>query len=125
MAIQFFICTKCKKIVEVLQSSSCQTLCCGQEMKELKANTSDGAQEKHVPVVEINGDAVHVKVGSVAHPMEADHWIQWIALETSRGAQKVNLAPQEKPEADFLLNGAKPLVAYEYCNKHGLWKAES
>jgi len=92
---------------------------------ELKANTSDGATEKHVPVIEKDGDKITVKVGSAIHPMEEDHYIQWITLETDKGIQRKNLNPGQKPEASFTLSDEKLLAAYEYCNKHGLWKAEA
>ena len=120
--MKFYKCMKCGQILEALVSKCDGLTCCGQDMKELKANTSDGALEKHVPVVKIDGDKVSVCVGSVEHPMEADHWIQFIEVETKSGALRKNLNPGEKPCAEFLLNGDEFLAAYEYCNKHGLWK---
>lgn len=91
---------------------------------ELVANTTDGAYEKHVPVIEHNGDSVVVKVGSVAHPMMDVHYIEWIVLETATGYQKKELKPGEKPEASFAVN--EPVVsAFEYCNLHGLWRAKA
>ena len=84
------------------------------------ANTTDGAYEKHVPVIEHTGDHVTVKVGSVEHPMIEAHYIEWIVLETATGYQKHDLKPGEKPEAHFAVT--EPVVAaYEYCNLHGLW----
>ena len=91
--------------------------------EELTANTTDGAYEKHVPVIEQNGDTVTVKVGSVEHPMLDVHYIGWILLETEQGFQIHYLKPGMKPEASFRVN-EKVLAAYEYCNLHGLWKAE-
>ena len=123
--VQFFKCLKCGKIIEIVNKGCPVVVCCGDEMKELKANTTDGAMEKHVPVIEQNGNAVTVTVGSVAHPMEADHWIQWIEIETDKGVQRKNLNPGEAPQATFILSGEKLLAVYEYCNKHGLWKAEA
>ncbi len=83
-------------------------------------NTTDGAHEKHVPVIEQHGDFVTVKVGSVEHPMLDVHYIEWIVLETATGYQKHDLKPGEKPEAHFAVT--EPVVAaYEYCNLHGLW----
>ena len=91
---------------------------------ELIPNTQDAAQEKHVPVIEQHGDHVTVKVGSVEHPMLEAHYIQWILLETATGYQKKDLIPNDKPEADFAVT--EPVkAAYEYCNLHGLWKAEA
>lgn len=93
---------------------------------ELVANTVDAAQEKHVPVIEIAGDTVTVKVGSVEHPMLDAHWIEWICLVTEGGMQMKWLKPGMKPEATFILTpGDKALAAFEYCNLHGLWKAET
>ena len=92
--------------------------------EELTANTTDGAYEKHVPVFEQIGNQVNVTVGSVEHPMLDVHYIEWIALETKKGAQFKKLAPGEAPKASFLLTEDDELVAvYEYCNLHGLWKA--
>ncbi|MBQ9306328.1 MAG: desulfoferrodoxin [Clostridia bacterium] len=94
------------------------------EGQELIPNTSDGAGEKHVPVVEREGTKVHVKVGAVAHPMLEAHFINFIALETDKGFQLKELAPGDEPEADFSLAEAENILAvYEYCNLHGLWKA--
>ncbi len=122
---QFFKCKKCGKIVEIVNKGCPVVVCCGEEMSELKANTTDGASEKHVPVIEKNGDKITVKVGSAVHPMEADHFIQWIEIETDKGIQRKNLNPGEEPKATFVLSEEKLLAAYEYCNKHGLWKAEA
>lgn len=92
--------------------------------KEITPNTTDGAYEKHVPVIEQHGDHVTVKVGSVAHPMLDAHYIEWIVLETSTGYQKRELKPNDKPEAEFAVT--EPIVAaYEYCNLHGLWVAKA
>lgn len=92
--------------------------------EELVPNTTDAAGEKHVPVIEVNGDTVKVTVGSVEHPMLPAHFIQWIVLETESGYQKKALAPEMKPMAEFKVN-EKVIAAYEYCNLHGLWKAEA
>ena len=92
--------------------------------EELTANTTDGAHEKHVPVIEQSGNAVTVKVGSIEHPSMTEHYIEWILLETEMGFQIHYLKPGMKPEAVFLTN-EKVVAAYEYCNLHGLWKAEA
>ena len=94
-------------------------------MTELVPGTTDGALEKHVPVVSVDGTAVTVKVGAVAHPMLPEHWIEWIAIETRQGSQIKYLKPGEAPEATFALTEGDALVsAYAYCNLHGLWKSE-
>lgn len=91
---------------------------------EIIPNTVDAAKEKHVPVIEQNGDHVTIKVGSAEHPMLPAHYIEWIILETATGYQRKDLTPNDKPEADFAVT--EPiLAAYEYCNLHGLWKAEA
>ena len=92
--------------------------------EELIANTTDGAHEKHVPVIETENDTVTVKVGSVEHPSLEAHYIEWILLQTEQGFQIHYLKPGMKPEATFLTN-EKIKAAYEYCNLHGLWKAEA
>ncbi len=96
----------------------------GIALEALKANTSDGAAEKHVPVVSINGNTVEVAIGSVAHPMLEEHYITGIYIETTSGGQFASLKPGEEPKAVFLLkDGDEFVAAYEYCNLHGLWKA--
>ena len=94
-------------------------------MKALTPNTSDGAGEKHVPVIKKEGNLITVSVGSVEHPMLEAHYIEWIMLETKQGRQRKTLKPGEKPVAVFALtDGDEAVAAYEYCNLHGLWKAE-
>ena len=94
-------------------------------MAQLQPGTSDGAHETHVPVVEQNGNQVKVAVGSVEHPMLEAHYIQWIVLEIEDGYQIKYLKPETKPVAEFVLTeGSKVVAVYEYCNLHGLWKAE-
>ena len=109
----------------MIKSSPCPTMCCGEAMVELVPGTSDGAHEKHVPAVTVDGNTVSVKVGEVEHPMMEAHYIMWIVLETKQGIQRKALNPGEKPEALFaLVEGDEAVAAYEYCNLHGLWKAE-
>lgn len=123
--MKFYQCKKCKKTVGMIQSSPCPTMCCGEPMEELIANTTDAALEKHVPDVTIKDNMVFVQVGSVAHPMLEEHFIQWIALETKQGAQRKPLTPGSEPKAVFALaEGDEPVAVYEYCNLHGLWKKE-
>ena len=121
--MKFYICEHCGNIIEYVKESGVPVMCCGQKMTELVPGTSDGAHEKHVPVVTVDGDKVTVEVGSVEHPMVEAHYIQWIAIETTKGNQRVELTPNDKPRAEFkLADGAKFIAAYEYCNLHGLWK---
>lgn len=96
----------------------------GNEGEEIIPNTTDGAYEKHVPVIEHQSEHVIVKVGSVEHPMLPAHFIEWIVLETATGYQKKELNPGEKPEADFAVT--EPVIAaYEYCNLHGIWAVKA
>ena len=107
-----------------LKGSKCPTKCCGEPMVELVPNTTDGAHEKHVPVIEKDGNKVTVKVGSVAHPMLAAHYIKFIILETNKTVHLANLTPENEPCAEFVLaEGEEVVAAYEYCNLHGFWKA--
>ena len=122
--MKFYRCDHCGNIVTFVHSAGVPVMCCGQKMTELVPGTVDAAQEKHVPVVEIKGSTVHVKVGAVTHPMLEEHFIQWIALETNQGSQIKYLQPGQQPEAVFALAEGEQIVsAYEYCNLHGLWKA--
>ena len=122
--MKFYQCSHCKNIVAYLQDNGPKVSCCGEEMKELVANTTDAAKEKHVPVV-TQGDVIHVEVGSVAHPMEEEHFITMIVLETNHGFQVKQLNPGEAPAADFTVApGEEAVAVYEYCNLHGLWKTE-
>lgn len=125
--LQFYACSDKEFIVEVVvPEDGCQVACCGKDMELLKPNTTDAAGEKHVPVLEVNGNKVVVKVGSVAHPMEEKHHISFIVLHTEKTIQRVDLAHDGKPEAEFsLVDGDKVIAAYEFCNLHGLWKAEA
>ena len=122
--MKFYKCYKCGNIV-VKPFDKCEgVFCCGEKMTLLTPGSEDAAAEKHVPVVEL-GDVIKVKVGEVAHPMEDDHWITFIALETAKGVQFAYLNPGDAPEAEFVLApGDKAVAAYEHCNKHGLWVAE-
>ena len=121
--MKYYVCEHCGNIIEYVKETGVPVMCCGQKMTELVPGTSDGAHEKHVPVVTIDGDRVIVEVGAVEHPMVEAHYIQWIAIETTRGSQRVKLEYTDKPRAEFrLVDGEKFVAAYEYCNLHGLWK---
>ena len=121
--MKFLRCKVCGKIVALVNDcSTCPTKCCGEAMEEMVPNTQDGAHEKHIPVVSIEGNIVTVKVGEVDHPMMDAHYIMWIALETNMGNQRKVLKPGDAPVAQFaLLPGEKVVRALEYCNLHGLY----
>jgi len=120
--VQVYKCNVCGNIVMVLNAGRGQLVCCGQPMELLKEKTADIGLEKHVPVVEVSGDRVLVKVGSVPHPMEEKHYIQWIELLADGSSHIKFLKPGERPEAEFRVKAEK-LSAREYCNIHGLWKS--
>ena len=122
--MKFFKCAKCGKIVAMLNEKPCPTMCCGEAMQEIVPNTVDAAKEKHVPVVNVNGNIVEVTVGSVAHPMTEEHLIEWIMLETEQGKQRKLLKAGQEPKLSFAIcDGDKVVAAYAYCNLHGLWKS--
>lgn len=124
MDLQFLRCPKCGQIVLTIKNKPCSVHCCGVPMEVIVPGTSDGAYEKHVPVFTQSGNRVDVQIGSVIHPMLDVHYIEWIALETKKGAQFKKLAPGEEPKASFLLTEDDEVIAvYEFCNLHGLWKA--
>ncbi len=120
--LEIYKCEKCGNMVEVLQGGSCTPVCCGEPMKLLKENTTDGAKEKHVPVVEKIEGGYRVTVGSVEHPMTPEHYIQFIELVTPDGVLRRNLTPEDKPVAEFKTD-ATDVYAREYCNLHGLWRS--
>ncbi len=123
--MKFYVCERCGNIIEYVHQTQMPAMCCGQEMLELVPGTSDGSHEKHIPVVTVNGNTVTIEVGSIAHPMTEAHYIQWIALETTKGSYRRNLSYTDSPQAVFHLAGDEAYVnAYEYCNLHGLWKAQ-
>ena len=117
--LEIYRCPFCGGVVEVLTPGE-NPVCCGKEMLLMNANTSDGATEKHVPVVEVCGNGIKVRVGSVSHPMTPEHYIAFIYVETARGGIRIDL--KDKPEAEICLCMEKPIAVYEYCNLHGLWK---
>ena len=123
MATKFYKCDTCGNVIIKVVDSKVPVVCCGKPMSELTPNTVDAATEKHVPVVtRLDDKHIKVEVGSVAHPMSEEHHIAFIYVETDKGGIKVDL--KDKPEAVVALGDAKPLVVYEYCNLHGLWKTE-
>jgi len=120
---QIYKCNICGNIVEVLHPGAGQLVCCGQPMELLKEKTEDVGQEKHVPVIEKTKVGVKVKVGSVPHPMEEKHYIEWIEIIADGRSYRQFLKPGDSPEAEFEIS-AKNIKAREYCNIHGLWKSE-
>ena len=120
--VKFYICETCKNIITKIVDSKVPVVCCGKPMKELVPGAVDGALEKHVPAVTIEGNTVKVQIGEVIHPMLPEHYIQFIALETKNGVQIKNLKAGDEPKAEFVLaDGDEAVAVYEYCNLHGLW----
>jgi len=120
---EVYKCAVCGNIVEVLHEGGGELVCCGQPMKLMVENTVDAAKEKHVPVIEKVDGGVKVKVGSVAHPMEEKHYIEWVEVVTADGSvYRQFLCQGQAPEATFAVAADKVVAAREYCNLHGLWK---
>lgn len=119
---EVYKCPLCGNIVEVMHTGAGELVCCGQPMDLMSENTVDAAQEKHVPVVEAVADGFKVSVGSVAHPMEDKHWIEWIELIADGKVYRQNLKPGDTPEATFCVQ-ASGVTARAYCNLHGNWQS--
>ncbi|MBE5861116.1 MAG: desulfoferrodoxin Dfx [Butyrivibrio sp.] len=123
--MKFYKCEKCGSFVIKINDAACNPVCCGAPMTELVPGATDGAHEKHVPVVTVDGNKITVQVGEVEHPMMDAHYIQYIWLETDKGFMQKDLKPGDKPVAEFVLaDGEKAKAAYEFCNLHGLWVKE-
>lgn len=131
--MKFYFCKYCGNLVEMIEDSGANPICCSRDMQELVPCSTDGAIEKHVPVVKVtrmNGDCdnlarVSVNIGESDHPMTAEHYIKWIELETKCCIMRHRLSPDDAPHADFYINCSDEVVAvYEYCNIHGLWEAK-
>ncbi|MEM2878964.1 MAG: desulfoferrodoxin [Candidatus Hadarchaeales archaeon] len=119
---QVYRCNVCGNIVMVMHAGGGQLVCCGQPMQLMEEKTADVGKEKHVPVIEMGGGRILVKVGSVPHPMEEKHYIEWIELVVDGVSHIKFLRPGDRPEAEFSVTG-KDVSAREYCNIHGLWRA--
>lgn len=121
---KFYICEHCGNVVEKIHDSGVSVVCCGAKMTPIVAGTVEASREKHIPVAEVEGSTVTVKVGSVEHPMIEAHSILWVYLETDRGIQRKSLKVGEPPVVRFALVDEKPKAVYAYCNLHGLWKCD-
>lgn len=123
--IKFYRCNHCGNIIIKLHDSKVPVVCCGEGMQELTVNCTDAAVEKHVPILETDGQVVTVLVGETLHPMTEEHSIEWIVLETKKGTQIRYLNSLEEPKVTFALTKEDTVIcAYAYCNLHGLWKKE-
>ena len=118
----FFICKQCGNIAKLTVNNGGLLVCCGEKMNELVPNTVDASVEKHKPVVTVSGDKINVEVGSILHPMQDEHHITFVYIETEHGNQCRCLNIGEEPKVTFNLSNDKPIAVYAYCNLHGLWK---
>lgn len=124
MKQQFFICKHCGNIIAYVKDNGVRVSCCGEEMYELIPGTTDAAREKHVSVYSVENGTVSVNVGEIDHPMLAEHYIEWVSLQTKFGNQRKQLKPGNEPSVTFALSDGDEVEAvYAYCNLHGLWKA--
>lgn len=122
--IIFYRCNHCGNLVMIINDGHVNPICCGEKMEKLVAGSVEASKEKHVPVVNVSGNIVTVDVGEVPHPMLEEHKIDWIYIVTKKGGNLKKLEAGESPKATFAIVEDELLVAYAYCNVHGLWKSE-
>ncbi len=123
MEQKFYICEHCGNIIAMIRDNGVPIYCCGEKMKKINAGVTEASVEKHIPVYNVDGRTVTVNVGSIEHPMEKAHFIEWICLETENGVQYQILKPEHKPCAKFTLgDNDKVKAVYAFCNQHSLWK---
>ena len=121
---KFFRCELCGNFIGMIKDKGGPLTCCGQKMLRLQANTVEASAEKHLPDLKITGDTLEVRVGSTLHPMEEEHHIEFIYVQTAQGGQRKALKIDDQPTATFSFVDDSPLAVFEYCNIHGLWKTE-
>lgn len=119
---KFYICKKCGNLVGKIDNGGYPLVCCDEEMKELVPNTTEASKEKHLPTYTLKDDVLEVVVGENVHPMEENHHISWVYIETEKGGQRKNLEKGKEPKVSFALKDDKVLAIFAYCNLHGLWK---
>lgn len=124
MSAKFYICRHCGNLVGMINNSGVPMVCCGEKMQALEANTTEAAGEKHIPAVTVDGGTVKVTVGEVKHPMQPEHYIQWVYVQTEKGGQRKSFKPGDEPTATFGVVDDKVVAVYAYCNLHGLWAVE-
>lgn len=121
--VKFLYCQHCGNLVEMIDPSGVEIICCGEPMTELEPKSADTGAEKHVPKVEKDGNTLTVTVGEVLHPMTEEHFIQWVAVVQDDRVERVSFHPGDTPQATFTVSG--PADIYAYCNLHGLWKTSA
>ena len=124
MDMKFYRCSHCGQIIAIVKETGVPVFCCGAPMAEVIPGTTDAALEKHVPVFTVEGNKVQVSVGSAAHPMLPEHYIEWVAIQSKLGNQRKQLSPGDEPKACFsICDGDEVEAVYAYCNLHSLWKS--
>lgn len=124
-APKYLVCSHCGNLVEQLYDAGVPIMCCGEAMQVIQPGSTDAAVEKHVPVYKVDGNKIHVQVGEVIHPMLEEHYIGRIWLQTKFGGQRKSLCAGDEPKAVFTLaDGDEAIAVYEWCNLHGVWKAD-
>ena len=122
---QIYKCKICGNIIEVLHEGAGELVCCGQPMNLIPSKTQEEGNEKHKPIIKANAEGVTIKVGSIPHPMEEEHYIEWIEIFTDKGRAKKFLKPGEPPEIKFpIKTQIEQISARAYCNVHGLWSSK-
>ena len=121
---KFFRCRRCGNFVGLINDGTVPMICCGEKMTELVPNTAEASTEKHLPAITVSGDKLSVQIGSAPHPMESEHHISFVFVETEKGGQRKGLKTGNEPKAAFVFTDDKPIAVYAYCNLHGLWKTE-
>lgn len=119
---KFYLCQKCGNVITTLVNSGISVMCCGEMMEELKPNTTSAATEKHIPTCEVRDNQIVVKVGETLHPMDEEHYINFVALEYDNTIEIHNFKPGDSPICFFGYH--ENAKVYAYCNKHGLWISE-
>lgn len=122
--MKFYRCERCGNLVTQLVEGAGTLVCCGQPMGQLEAGVTDGAAEKHLPSIRLEGKNLTVQVGDVLHPMTPEHFIQFVLVRQGDQMQYRKLAPTDEPKADFIVDGDHPFTVYAFCNLHGLWMTE-
>ncbi len=121
---KLYVCKHCGNVLGLIVDKGVPLMCCGEKMSELVANTQEAAVEKHLPVVEKNGNELTVTVGSVSHPMTEEHFIQFVYVQSDKGGQRKGAKPGDLPVFKFSFVDDEPISVYAYCNLHGLWKTD-
>ena len=124
MKPKFYICRHCGNLVGMIHDAGVPMMCCGQKMEALVPNTTEAAGEKHLPVVKVDGSKITINVGEVDHPMQEEHYIEWIYVQTQNGGRRKALKPGDAPNVTVCIDDDKAVAVYAYCNLHGLWMTE-